>query len=217
MRKVICCDAFERLRTIEPVAAVITSLPDAHEVECSFTGYAEWFTRGVCTVLNSVRRDGVAIFYQGDRKHNGTLLSKATLLCDAAYSLGFRLLWHKIVLRNRPGVINLYRPSFLHMMAFSRSLKAGRPTPDVIDQSETIYNNGMNVNAAIIAVRFSVEKAKADIIHDPFCGRGTVLAVANALGLRSVGFDIDQEQCARARLLQIKLPETSGRKSFARH
>jgi len=208
MRKVICCDAFEKLGAIKPVSAIVTSLPDASEVECGLTGYIEWFNHGVRKVLSSVSPNGVAIFYQGDRKHKGTLLSKATLLCNTAHSLNLQLLWHKIVLRNRLGTINLYRPSFLHMMAFSCSLKAGRPTIDVIDQGKTIYKNGMNINAAIIAIRFAVEKTKTDIIYDPFCGRGTVLAVANALGVKSVGFDISEEQCTYARDLQVSLPGT---------
>lgn len=207
MREVICCDAFETLKTIKPVMAIITSLPDASEVECGLTGYAEWFSQGVGTVLNSLSPNGVAIFYQGDRKHKGALLSKATLLCNTAYSHNFQLLWHKIVLRNRLGAVNLYRPSFLHMMAFSRSLKAGKPTADVIEQGKTIYSNGMSINAAIVAVRFAIAKAKTDIIYDPFCGRGTVLAVANALGVRSVGFDISEEQCAYARGVQVSLQD----------
>jgi hypothetical protein len=205
MREVICCDAFEKLRMIEPVTAIITSLPDASEVECGLDGYVEWFTLGVGTILNCVSPGGVAIFYQGDRKHKGLLLSKATLLCNAACALNFQLLWHKIVLRNPPGTVNLYRPSYLHMMAFSRSLKAGRPTADVIDRGPTIYKNGMSINAAVVAVRFAARQAKTDIIHDPFCGRGTVLAVANALGIKSVGFDISEQQCAYARDLQVSL------------
>jgi len=204
MREVICCDAFEKLPSIRSAKAIITSLPDASEVECGLSGYEEWFTRGVRTVLGSVASKGVAVFYQGDRKHSGMLLSKASLLCNASASLGFRLLWHKIVLRNRPGAINLYRPSYLHMMAFSRSLKAGKATPDIIERGETVYENGMGINAALTAVRFAVQVAQAQVIYDPFCGRGTVLAVANAIGCNSIGFDIDEHQCAHARTLRIK-------------
>ena len=204
MRRVICCNAFERLPTIKPARAIITSLPDASEVDCGLMGYEEWFTRGICVVLGSVAQNGVAVFYQGDRKHDGILLSKASLICNAATSLGFRLLWHKIILRNRPGAINLYRPSYLHMMAFSRGVKAGKATADIIEQGETVYKNGMGTNAAHVAVRFAVDVAKASVIYDPFCGRGTVLAVANALGCNSIGFDIDEDQCAYARSLKIK-------------
>ncbi len=77
-----------------------------------------------------------------------------------------------------------------------------------MEQGKTVYKNGMSINAAAIAVRFAVERAHAKIILDPFCGRGTVLAVANALGCRSVGFDIDEGQCSYARVLHLSLPST---------
>jgi tRNA G10 N-methylase Trm11 len=41
---------------------------------------------------------------------------------------------------------------------------------------------------------------------DPFCGYGTVLAVANALGLDAVGVDLSARMCARARTLSVDLP-----------
>ena len=203
MREVICCDAFEKLRSIRNAKAIITSLPDASEVDCGLKGYQEWFTRAVCMVLSSVAQNGVAVFYQSDRKHDGILLSKASLLCNASASTGFRLLWHKIVLRNRVGAINLYRPAYIHMMAFSRSLTAGKATPDVIEQGEIVYKNGIGIKAAYVAVRFAIDKAQARVIYDPFCGRGTILAVANALGCDSIGFDTDETQCIHARALQI--------------
>lgn len=203
MRKVICGDALEQLRKLEPIKAIITSLPDASEVECNFSAYPHWFDGAVRTILESLTEDGVAIFYQGDRKYRGRLLSKATLMCSTAQSLGFHLLWHKIVLRTHPGKVNLYRPAYLHLMAFSRTTKAGRPTPDVIDVSKTIYRNGMNIEAAMLAVRFAADATGTKVIYDPFCGRGTVLAVANALGLESVGFDTSSEQCQLARRFRI--------------
>ena len=204
MRKVICCDAFEKLPSIRSAKAIITSLPDASEVDCGLKGYKDWFTRAVCMVLCSVAQNGIAVFYQSDRKHDGILLSKASLLCNASASIGFQLVWHKIVLRNRVGAINLYRPAYVHMMAFSRSVTAGKATADVIEQGETVYKNGIGINAAHVAVRFAIEKAQARVIYDPFCGRGTILAVANALGCDSIGFDVDESQCVYARALRVQ-------------
>jgi hypothetical protein len=206
MRKVICGDGIEQLRKIAPVTAVITSLPDASELECRLSAYPQWFSETVCQILESVESGGLAIFYQGDRRYRGRLLSKATLLHNAARSVRFQLLWHKIVLRNTPGKTNLYRPTYSHMMAFSRSLKAGHPTPDVITASKTIYQNGMNIDAAVLAVRFAANATGTKVICDPFCGRGTVLAVANALGIKSIGFDTSLQECALARRLRIHLP-----------
>ena len=40
-------------------------------------------------------------------------------------------------------------------------------------------------------------------IVDPFCGFGTVLAVANQLGLDSVGVDLSARMCRKARGLAL--------------
>jgi tRNA G10 N-methylase Trm11 len=40
-------------------------------------------------------------------------------------------------------------------------------------------------------------------IVDPFCGWGTALAVANALGMDAVGVDLSARMCRRARVLDV--------------
>src|SRR5258708_5359800 len=123
-RKVICGDAFELLSTIKCAKAVITSLPDAAELRDGLAGYQAWFTEAAVLNMNAISDDGVAIFYQTDRRHDGILLSKGTLLCNAAHSQGLRLLWHKIVLKSPVETVNTFRPSYAHMMAFSKLLRS---------------------------------------------------------------------------------------------
>ncbi len=38
---------------------------------------------------------------------------------------------------------------------------------------------------------------------DPFCGQGTVLAMANALGIDSVGIELSPKRCRRANSLDL--------------
>lgn len=204
-RKVICGDAFKLLPTTKRVKAVITSLPDAAELRVALPDYEAWFTRAAVLTMGAVSDDGVTIFYQTDRRHHGVLLSKAALLCNIAYSRGLRLLWHKIVLPRPVGSVNIFRPSYVHMMAFSKLLGSGKATPDVIEAGKAIYRDAMGVNAARVAVRFAMETAKAQTVYDLFCGRGTVLAVANALGCHSIGWDIDEAQCKEARDLVLTI------------
>ncbi|MFY9622482.1 MAG: DNA methyltransferase [Pyrinomonadaceae bacterium] len=204
-RKVRCCDGLKFVKTARGVKALITSLPDAREMDYPLNDYQTWFRDAAGLLMSAVARDGVAVFYQTDRRHEGTLLSKAALLCNTASSLGLRLLWHKIVLQSSVGSISLFRPSYTHMMAFSKLLRAGKPTPDVIEAGKKVYKNGMGINAASVAVRFAKHNAKTTTIYDPFCGQGTVLAVANALGLDSIGCDIDPSQCNQAKKVKLKL------------
>jgi tRNA G10 N-methylase Trm11 len=46
-------------------------------------------------------------------------------------------------------------------------------------------------------------------VLDPFCGQGTVLALANAFGFDAIGVDLSKKRCKIARNLVIALPETS--------
>jgi tRNA G10 N-methylase Trm11 len=41
------------------------------------------------------------------------------------------------------------------------------------------------------------------VVVDPFCGRGTVLAVANAMGFDALGVDLGAKRCRAARALVV--------------
>jgi tRNA G10 N-methylase Trm11 len=56
-------------------------------------------------------------------------------------------------------------------------------------------------------VRFGKEQVGAKIIFDPFCGVGTVLAVANALGLDALGVEKARKRCEQARALRVTAAE----------
>jgi cyclopropane fatty-acyl-phospholipid synthase-like methyltransferase len=68
----------------------------------------------------------------------------------------------------------------------------------------------MGVKACVDACRFVLTETTTRTIVDPFCGWGTVLAVANALGMDAVGVDLSTRMCRRARTLQIDLASASG-------
>jgi len=56
-------------------------------------------------------------------------------------------------------------------------------------------------------VRFARDVAGAKVILDPFCGVGTVLAVANALGLEALGVEKNRKRAEQARALHVRLAE----------
>lgn len=200
-------DALLWLEQHSDVGAIVTSLPDAHEVGAAITDWQDWFQYAVRLCMEAASHESCAIFYQTDRKHDCQLISKAQLVLNMAAQARVRLLWHKIVLRRPVGSVDLYRPSFTHMMAFSRDMSAGAATPDVIDAGAMLYRNAMGQNAAQLAIEFATSKIVDCMVVDPFCGRGSVLAVANALGHDSLGVDIDDEQCRHAVSCMVELPE----------
>jgi tRNA G10 N-methylase Trm11 len=75
------------------------------------------------------------------------------------------------------------------------------------DAGRLPWVRAMGVRAAGHAVRFARDQVGAKTIFDPFCGVGTVLAVANALGLDSLGVELSRKRCEQARALEIKPEE----------
>lgn len=150
----------------------------------------------------AARRDCAAVFYVTDRKADGGIYSKPAILFRAANEAGLRPLWHKIALRRGVGKVDLHRPTFSHMIAFSADGRGGSATPDVIDRGPMLYPNATGLSAASAAVKFAARPGVP--LVDPFCGQGTIPAVADALGFDAIGVDIDPAQCEKARALKLR-------------
>lgn len=199
-RTVICGDAVEWCLDHAEYGPVVTSPPDAAEVGMDIPEWGAWFDGAVMACLNVTGERFPAVFYVTDRRHVGAIYSKADAVMAAAGSAGYQVLWHKIALRRSPGKLDLYRPTYSHMIAVGpRSTRGGKATPDVFDRGPVLYPNGMGATAARMAVEFVSKYAvKGAPVVNPYCGRGTVLAAASEAGLRAVGIDNDEEQCAHA-------------------
>ncbi len=82
------------------------------------------------------------------------------------------------------------------------------PLPDIItDAGRQPWVRAMGIRAAAHAVRFARDQAGAKVIIDPFCGVGTVLAVANALGLDAIGVEKSRKRAQQSRLLTVRPDE----------
>jgi hypothetical protein len=202
----VCADALEWLPAHPGIGPIVTSLPDADETTLPVAQWAGWFHEAALACLRAVPPLAPCIFYQTDRKAGGQLHSKAALLFAAAAEAGARVLWHRIVLRRPVGAVDLHRPGYSHLIAFSRHGRPGQATPDVLERGPMVYANAMGLNAALAAVRFAAATPGSETICDPFCGRGTVPAVAEAFGLSAIGVDLDPIQCEAARRLRVMPP-----------
>jgi hypothetical protein len=191
-------------------ACAVTSLPDVSEVGLALPVWRGWFLNAVRLVVESVPDESAALFFQSDIKRDGVWIDKGALVIRAAEDAGAHILFHKIVCRRPPGMLTMGRPGYTHLIAVSRAMKCPEvlPIPDVIiDAGRLPWVRAMGVRAAGQAVRFARDQVGAKLVFDPFCGVGTVLAVANSLGLDALGVEKARKRCEQARLLAVAAGE----------
>ena len=210
-RIVHCADAIGWLRD-GPVlqgASVVTSLPDASELAgVSHDEWRKWFQDAAALIFSRTPDDGAALFYQSDVKRAGTWVDKAYLVQRAAEEQGAALLFHKIVCRVPAGTITMGRAGYGHLLCFSRGLRQdlSRSTPDVLAQAgEMTWVRAIGLDACRLACRWVAKETATRTIVDPFCGVGTVLAVANECGLDAVGVELNKKRAKKARGLVLGL------------
>jgi len=200
-RKVYCQDGLKWLSKNIDNQCIITSMPEMDEMKMKIKEYESFFRESARLCLSSIKDNGYCIFLQTDRKHHGWV-DKGYWITDEAITLGFHTVWKKIVLVKDVGKSDLFRPTYSTMLCFTRKGGVGSLFPDVIHGGEKTYNNAFGVEAVSLCVKYVKDQGVKEIV-DPFCGSGTTLAVANNLGLKAIGIDIDKKMCEMARKLNI--------------
>ena len=199
---------------------MVTSLPDATELSgLPRSDWSEWFTSAAALVIARTPPEGVSIFYQSDVKRQGAWIDKASLCLEAARREGAALLWHKIVCRVPAGTVTRGRAGYGHLLCFARELRQdlSRATADVLpDGGPVAWVRGIGLNACTVACRYILEETATRTVVDPFCGVGSVLAVANSIGLNAVGVELNRKRAAQARALEISEDEFHLRRETLR-
>jgi hypothetical protein len=189
--------------------SVVTSLPDVSELgELDFDGWKRWFVDAARRIIRWIPMDGVALFFQSDIRRNARWIDKGYFIQNAIELEGADLIFHKIVCRRPAGTVSIGRPSYSHLLCVAKSERAlpVKPGPDVLpDAGWMPWSRAMGVEACRVACRFLLDETVTKRVVDPFCGQGTVLAVANALGLDALGIELGGKRCRIARNLKIDL------------
>lgn len=209
-REVVCADALPWIRdvgTFSSDSMILTSLPDVSEV-----------------VEFALPSGGVAVFYQTDIRLAGIgQVSKSYLVLHAASQVsGVRLKWHKIVHFGTVDQPTWNAIQFTHLLCFARSLGLPRvgvttETDPVVDLGSTLPDilergskpPGLRKGACCMGIHATASVLKWVVrrlpgvrkVIDPFCGAGTVLAIANEYGLDALGIDISPKRIKQAKQL----------------
>ncbi|MEM6993589.1 MAG: SAM-dependent methyltransferase [Myxococcota bacterium] len=203
-------DGIAWLRDVElgPRHAIVTSVPDVSEMQPielqAWRELAIEITRLACTKVGA---QSLVVLYQTDIKIEGRTVDKGYLAHHGAEQAGAHCLWHKIVCRTQPGNTTYGRPAFGHWLAFSRELRlpATASTPDVLPELGVMtWARAMPMSAAVATCEFLCRHTACEVVVDPFCGLGTILAVANENGLDAVGVELSAKRARKARRLTTR-------------
>jgi hypothetical protein len=188
--------------------AIVTSMPDHSELPAlGVDGWKQWFIDTATLACRQVADDSVAIFFQTDVKHDGRWIDKGFLVSLGAERANSHLLWHKIACRAPAGSTTFGRPAYAHLLCFSRTLRlaTGQSSPDVLPSlGDMPWARAMGVDVCRAVTSFLLTHTQCRTIVDPFCGLGTMLAVANAEGLDAIGIELSRKRAAKARELTFQ-------------
>jgi hypothetical protein len=225
-RSVICGDALEWLTNLADGSlpgSVFTSLPDISELPHLLGGltvyerarrYKLWFSNALDLIFRKLAEGQYAVFLQSDcRVQEGSdiveWIDKGHLCASAADRGGAVSMWHKLVLISGANKRSGGRPAYSHLICFRK----GAPTaayqsgaffiPDVFDRGHMLWPKGIGLNSCLAGISFLRTMKNVTNVTDPFCGVGTVLTMANVLGLDSIGVEISAKRCTKARMLNI--------------
>jgi hypothetical protein len=207
--RVIYCEealSWLRQRGALPGCSLVTSLPDVSETGLSLEAWRAWFTDAAELCLRVVPDEGMAIFFQTDVKKRGAWVDKGYLVHAASERAGMTHLWHKIVCRKPAGTITFGRPAYSHLQAYSRGLKIdlAHAFADVLPEAgEMSWSRAMGTRACLAACKAILDSTPTRTVVDPFCGLGTALAAANALGMDAIGVELSPKRARRAKHLQV--------------
>ena len=187
--------------------SVVASMPYFSEFpQLSLEEWKTWFTDTAALILSRTPDEGIALFFQSDIKRDGVWIDKGYLVAKAAEATGHALLFHKILCRAPAGQTTYGKPAYSHLLAFSRGVRPAidQSTADVIpDVGEKTWTRGMGLNACRLVCESVLKLTSTRKVVSLFCGQGSVLAVANSLGLDAVGVERSPKRAARARTLGL--------------
>jgi hypothetical protein len=207
-----CAEALGWLAATELPAdhALVTSLPDSSELKLELAAWESWFVHAAGVVLGETHEQSVTVFYQSDVKRDGRWIDKGFLVQLAAREVGAKLLFHKVVCRAPAGTVTPGRPAYAHLLAFSRAFTPPpdriATVPDVLpNMGKMTWARAMGIAACEATCEYLRDLTDTRVVVDPFCGVGTMLAVANAYGFDAIGVELSAKRAAVARELNVSV------------
>lgn len=185
---------------------ITTTLTNINGLETKAKEYKKWFISTINLIFNLLEEGQCVIFTQTDGKilsNEGNVIywmDKSYLCISEAEKYNCTLLWHKIAIDNEAEVSS-HRPCYTHLLCFGKSFTFHTSkflTPDVIDRGLMTWEKATGLEACLLCIAFLRYVVNTSCVLNPFCGKGTILAVANYFGLQSIGIEVMPKRARKA-------------------
>jgi len=178
------------------VRLFFTSPPDIAELglDRDLNGYVAWQKRALGMMASYVADDGFVVVSQTDRKIGGRVYAKHVLNINAMLHLGFALKDHKIVAFGEVGKRSPYNFSYQHCLIFTRKgtfERKGDILRDILVIEDAPFH-GRAWGDGFVELIVGALSAEGDVVIDPFAGSGVVPRVAERMGRKGIGFEIEE-------------------------
>ena len=176
---------------------VVTSPPDFDELKKNTKDTKFSYSKFLKTFAELLNPKGnfVSICIS-DRKSNGQVISKSSMVIEVFKSLGYILHTHKIWVKSTG--TDMFRMNYQHLLTFSRNKEKRKLISDflpdvfVINQSKwNNYSYGMPVRIIELLVKNYTDKDS--IVYDPFMGSGTTAEACVNTNRQWMGSEINEE------------------------
>ena len=176
---------------------VVASPPDFNELkkdtEDSSWTYSD-FLKTFAELLNP--KGNFVSIWISDRKSNGQVISKSSMVIEVFKSLGYILHTHKIWVKSTG--TDMFRMNYQHLLTFSRNKEKRKLIsdflPDVFVVNQSKWNNysyGMPVRIIELLVKNYTNKDS--IVYDPFMGSGTTAEACFNTNRQCIGSEINED------------------------
>jgi DNA modification methylase len=195
MNEFICDDFLKHTEGITGKSAklTMTSPPDKEETNFQTNEeYLSFLKKSFEQIDRITKSDGFIMLINTDRRENGEIFPKHIHFYKFLSELGWKIKEYKILVKNDPNVIDLYRLTYSHILFYTKTGTIKDKTPEF---RKDIWVHQMPSNKNLWPFDFTEKvienlSKEGDLVFDPFAGRGTALISAKKLKRNYLGFEI---------------------------
>ena len=209
-------DCFNVLPTIEDnsVQLVFTGIPDSFDLgmDDDLAGYEKFVDDSLSHFIRITKDTGFVGLCQTDRKINGEVSSKHSMLIYKMKQLGYIMKDYKIVLKRL--MPNPYKDQFIfpyfHFCIFTKKgtiKRTGEWMRNILDYKMATKNTFYVFPDEFAKLVIEFLTKEEDLVVDPFAGTGIIPFAAKEMNRKYIGVEIEKATYNTSKMMNTNLTD----------